>query len=345
MGGFLSWRVGNSLPVMLGLWPVIALSGTLAGEAAKGSLDLLASTPQGRRTIALQKLAGHVTAVDLRDAHPGRRIWVVGAAFGSLPGDEIPFAAALGQVLLYGLMMLAVGGVAFATAPCVGRTRAMAFGLIALFASYLIYSYATPVAGHRCAASRCRSSPGRPGHRPMAGVTDWPSIALLAAVDCRALRDRRRRRSPGATSAASRTSAGCACRRCRPGSAVRSRRQLADRAGVAIALGSRRSGCTGSLIVASADAFSDDDRIAAADRGDHRGDLPGPRPDPAVGRPPADVLRLRLVHHRAGRRVVPGRLGQRRGPAPPRGRPVDAAVAGQLGDPQRARACWPRSAS
>ena len=71
MGGFLSWRVGNFLPVMLGLWPVIALSGTLAGEAAKGSLDLLASTPQSRRTIALEKLAGHLTAVIVRDADPG----------------------------------------------------------------------------------------------------------------------------------------------------------------------------------------------------------------------------------------------------------------------------------
>ena len=54
LGGFLSWRVGNSLPVLLGLWSVLALSGTLAGEAAKGSLDLLASTPQSRRSIALQ---------------------------------------------------------------------------------------------------------------------------------------------------------------------------------------------------------------------------------------------------------------------------------------------------
>ena len=59
----MSWRVGNFLPVMLGLWPVLALSGTLAGEAAKGSLDLLASTPHSRSSIALEKLAGHVTAV------------------------------------------------------------------------------------------------------------------------------------------------------------------------------------------------------------------------------------------------------------------------------------------
>ena len=170
MGGFLSWRVGNTLPVLLGLWPVIALSGTLAGEAAKGSLDLLASTPQGRRTIALEKLAGHVTAVTLAMLLLALTIWVVGAAFGSLPGDEIPVSAALGQVALYGVMMLSVGGVAFATAPWVGRTRAMAFGLIVLFASYLIYSYATlsPVID---ALKPLSFFTWTAGHRPMAGVT------------------------------------------------------------------------------------------------------------------------------------------------------------------------------
>ena len=72
---------------MLGLWPVIALSGTLAGEAAKGSLDLLASTPQAARTIALEKLAGHVTAVIARDADPGRsRSGWSGQAFATPAG-------------------------------------------------------------------------------------------------------------------------------------------------------------------------------------------------------------------------------------------------------------------
>ena len=105
-------------------------------------------------------------------------IWMVGAAFGSLPGDEIPASAALGQVALYGVMMLFVGGVAFATAPWVGRTRAMAFGLIVLFASYLIYSYATlsPVIDalkplsfftldRRPPADRRASATGRPSRR------------------------------------------------------------------------------------------------------------------------------------------------------------------------------------
>ena len=92
LGGFLSWRVGNFLPVMFGLWPVIALSGTLAGEAAKGSLDLLASTPQSRRTIALEKLAGHLTAVTFAMLLLAVTIWLVGAGFATLPGDEIPLA-------------------------------------------------------------------------------------------------------------------------------------------------------------------------------------------------------------------------------------------------------------
>ncbi len=182
MGGFLSWRVGNTLPIVLGLWPVLALSGTLAGEAAKGSLDLLAATPQSRRTIALEKLAGHVTMVVFAMLILATTIWVVGAAFGSLPGDEIPMSAALGQVVLYGVMMLTVGGVAFATAPWLGRTRAAGLGLIALFGSYLINSYASlsPIID---ALRPLSFISWTAGHRPMAGVTDWPSVVILAGLD------------------------------------------------------------------------------------------------------------------------------------------------------------------
>ena len=129
MGGFLSWRIGNTLPSIFGLWSVIALSGTLAGEAGKGSLDLLLSTPQGRASVALQKLAGHVVAVAVAMAifaapHVPRR-----QVFARLPGDQIPLGAAIGQGVLFGLLMLASGSIAFATAPFVGRTRALAFGL------------------------------------------------------------------------------------------------------------------------------------------------------------------------------------------------------------------------
>lgn len=181
LGGFISWRVGNVLPVVFGLWSVLALSGTLAGEAGRGSLDLLASTPHPRRSIALQKLAGHVTALVLAMLIISVLTFVAGAAFASLPGDEIAFSAALGHALLYGLLMLAAGSVAFAAAPFVGRPRAVAFGLIVLFGGYLIASYAslsplieglTPLSWYVWTA----------GHRPLAGVSDWPSLGLLAGV-------------------------------------------------------------------------------------------------------------------------------------------------------------------
>ncbi len=253
LGGFLSWRVGNSLPVILGLWSVLALSGTLAGEAAKGSLDPLASTPVSRWSIALQKLGGHVTALTAAMVIFAVIVWLTGVAFAVLPGDDIPFSAAVGQALVYALLMLAAGSLSFAAAPFVGRTRALAFGLIALFGGYLINSYASlspvidalrPLSWYAWTA----------GHRPLAGVTDWPSVGLLAVVtavflaigvvaferrdlgDYTALRWLRLPSLPA-------------------GIGNPFRRQLADRAGIAIAWGVG-VGLYAVLIIASAEAFA-----------------------------------------------------------------------------------------
>jgi ABC-2 type transport system permease protein len=254
MGGFLSWRVGNFLPAMLGLWPVIALSGTLAGEAAKGSLDLLVATPQGRRAVALQKLAGHVTAVIVAMLILAVGIWFVGAAFGHLPGDDIAFTAALGQVVLYASMMFAVGGVSFATAPYVGRTRAAAFGLIALYASYLLYSYAS-LAPFIETLSKLSFFSWTSGHRPMAGVTDWPAIAVLLLVDvvlfaigiiAFSRRDIGAQANVGWLRVPSLPA----------GIGGPFSRQLSDRTGIALAWG-LGTGLYGMIVVASAKAFSE----------------------------------------------------------------------------------------
>jgi ABC-2 type transport system permease protein len=253
LGGFLSWRVGNTLPVILGLWSVLALSGTLAGEAAKGSLDLLASTPQSRRSIALQKLGGHLTALSASMLLFAVITWLAGVSFAALPGDEIAFTSAVGQAFLYGLLMLAAGSVSFAAAPFVGRTRALAFGLILLFAGYLINSYASlspiidalrPLSWYSWTA----------GHRPLAGVTDWPSVGLLAAV-CAAflaigvLAFERRDLGDSAALRWLRLPSLPA------GIGGPFRRQLADRTGIAIAWGVG-IGLYAALIVASADAFA-----------------------------------------------------------------------------------------
>lgn len=181
LGGFISWRVGNVIPVLLGLWSVIALSGTLAGEAAKGSLDLLVSTPHGRRSIALQKVAGHVTALVGALLIAAVLLYLAGQIFATLPGDEIPFDAALGQVTLYGLLMLAAGSIAFAVAPVVGRSKAVGVGLIALFGMYLVSSYST-LSPTLEAIGPLSWYAWTSGHRPIAGVTDWPSVGLLAVV-------------------------------------------------------------------------------------------------------------------------------------------------------------------
>ena len=254
LGGFISWRVGNTLPVILGLWSVIALSGTLAGEAAKGSLDLLASTPTSRRSIALQKLAGHITALVVAMVLFALITWLAGVAFAVLPGDGFSLASALGQALLYGLLMLAAGSLSFATAPFVGRTRAAAFGLVALFAGYLINSYASlspvidglrPLSWYSWTA----------GHRPLAGVSDWPSLGLLAALTATFL-------AAGVVAFERRDLGDSAALRwlrlpSLPAGIGRPfTRQLADRAAIAIAWGVG-VGIYAILIIASADAFSD----------------------------------------------------------------------------------------
>jgi ABC-2 type transport system permease protein len=181
LGGFLSWRVANSLPAIFGLWSVIALSGTLAGEAGRGSLDLLLSTPQSRASVAVQKLAGHIVAVALAMLLFAGLTFLVGQAFALLPGDEIPLSAALSQAVLFGSLMLASGSIAFAAGPFVGRNRALAFGLISLFGSTLINGYASLsplISSLRPLSFEALTA----HHRPLAGITDWPSVATLAGI-------------------------------------------------------------------------------------------------------------------------------------------------------------------
>jgi ABC-2 type transport system permease protein len=182
LGGFISWRVGNSLPVLLGLWSVIALSGTLAGEAARRSLDMLVATPHSRPSIAIQKLAGHIAALVVAMLIAGLLLHLAGRAFAVLPGDEIPLDAALGQVTLYGLLMLASGSIAFAVAPALGRTRAVGIGLTTLFGMYLVSSYSS-ISPTLEALAPLSWYAWTSGHRPIAGVTDWASVGLLALVD------------------------------------------------------------------------------------------------------------------------------------------------------------------
>src|SRR5512141_2081457 len=95
LGGFISWHYGAYFALLAGLWSILALSSTLAGEARRGSLEFALATPLSRRVVALEKLAGHGTALVAGMALIAVATWTAGAAFGKLPGDGIGATAAV----------------------------------------------------------------------------------------------------------------------------------------------------------------------------------------------------------------------------------------------------------
>ena len=157
-------------------------------------------SPGGR--IALQKLAGHVTALVVGDAaRRGPHLGSSGWRSHRCPATRSRSTAALGQVTLYGLLMLAAGSVAFAAAPSLGRTRALASRAHRAVRRLPDQLVCVAVVVPRRALEPLSWFTWTAGHRPMAGVTDWVSLVLLVVVTVAVPRDRRRRRSPAATSA------------------------------------------------------------------------------------------------------------------------------------------------
>ena len=122
LGGSIAWKGGDRWRSWPRLWSVLALSGTLAGEARRGSLEFVATTPLGMRRIAIEKLAAHLTAMAIlvsRDRSAGvvSRQRVRDAARATRSRSR----AALGFAFWLGVVALASGSVAFALAPLVGR--------------------------------------------------------------------------------------------------------------------------------------------------------------------------------------------------------------------------------
>src|SRR6185369_15698478 len=63
LGGYLQYKYGAFFPLIVSLWSILALSGTLASETRRGSMEFVAAGPVSRARIALSKLAGHVTGL------------------------------------------------------------------------------------------------------------------------------------------------------------------------------------------------------------------------------------------------------------------------------------------
>lgn len=182
MGGYLQYKYGTFFPVILSLWSIVALSGTLAAEARRGSLDLIAATPHSRRSIALSKLSGHVTGLTLTFVVTFVAIAIAGAAYAVLPGDEIGVTAAFGYAIWMVLMALAAGSVAFALSPFVGRGAAAGIAGFLTIAGFIVSGYSAPVP-ELAPLAKATWFGWTYNHLPLAGQFDWPSVALLAAFD------------------------------------------------------------------------------------------------------------------------------------------------------------------
>jgi ABC-2 type transport system permease protein len=181
LGGFTNWRYGLIFFVLPGIWSLIALSGTLTTEMRRGSMDLLAALPAERRRIAVQKLGAHVTAMTVVMVVFAIVLWAVGAAFATLPGDEIPLGDAAGYALLMWLAGLAAGTIAFALAIPLGRGAAAGIAALFLVGGWLVNGFgdSLPLLD---ALSPLSWASWTGGHRPIAGIEDWASLLPLAAV-------------------------------------------------------------------------------------------------------------------------------------------------------------------
>jgi len=184
LGGFVAWKYGVVFPLLAGLWSILALSSTLASEVSRGSMEFVAAAPYRKRRIALQKLAGHITAMAIAMTIVAAGAWFAGKAFGDLPTDAIPLQAAVGYAVWLGLTSLLAGSIAWALAPFLGRGAAAGLAGAIMFGSYIVNGYqsAVPVFAAPAALSWFDWTAG---HDPLAGLYDWASlipVALLAVV-------------------------------------------------------------------------------------------------------------------------------------------------------------------
>ena len=216
---------GRSSRSIVSLWSILALSGTLAAEARRGSLEFVAAAPITRRRIALEKLSGTsprwpVIAIP---GHVRRRSRSPAARSPVLPGDEISVTQPRSATRSGSVLMALAGGSRGVRARPVRRPRR---GGRHRRLRHLrrLPPQRLPGAGARARAVR------QPDlvrldvdHLPLAGQFDWPSLrprggrstsscSSIGVEAFVAARHRRDQRGPDAVAAA------------RPGRAARSAR-------------------------------------------------------------------------------------------------------------------------
>jgi ABC-2 type transport system permease protein len=178
LGGYMTWKYGAIFVMGTALWSLMALSSTLATEARRGSLDMVATTPLGKRRIAVEKLAGHLTLLWLTMLILGVASVAGSNLFGdAAQGDVIPLAGGLGFGLWIGSIAMFFGGLAFLLAPVLGRAGAAGISGIAMLVLWLAN-------GVESMNSLAFLSPFRwtTNHIPLVGMFDWLPVLATAAL-------------------------------------------------------------------------------------------------------------------------------------------------------------------
>jgi ABC-2 type transport system permease protein len=156
----------------------MALSSTLASEASRGSLDFVAVTPFGKRRIALEKLAAHLTMLSIALLILTVATTVSSNAFGDAAlGDQIPPLSALGFALWVGAIALFFGGLAFALGPVLGRAGAAAVAGLVMIVLWV--ANGLDLGGPLAALSPFRWTAD---HIALVGEYDWAGLALVGVV-------------------------------------------------------------------------------------------------------------------------------------------------------------------
>ncbi len=122
LGGYVTFKYSAIFALGTAVWSILALSGTLAGEARRGSLDFVAAAPFGKRRIALEKLTAHLTLLWLAMAVLALMTTFSSNVFGNADlGDHIGPLASVGFALWVGVTAMLFGGLALALSPLLGR--------------------------------------------------------------------------------------------------------------------------------------------------------------------------------------------------------------------------------
>ncbi len=178
LGGYMTFKYGAIFALGTALWSILALSSTLAGEARRGSLDFVAAAPFGKRRIALEKLAAHLTMLWLAMAILAVATTASSMLFGDASlGDTIPPLSSIGFALWAGFIALFFGGLAFALAPSLGRAGSA--GVAALAMVVLWVANGLDVGGPIVLLSPFRWTAD---HVALVGQYDWAPLALVGVV-------------------------------------------------------------------------------------------------------------------------------------------------------------------